>query len=124
MLACNVFETIPALSRELRTVFHHLQRAVLKRFQTPASPSAETRPRTEDHYMSVRYTSVSGFLFLRLFCPAILNPKLFGLARDFPDAKTARTLTLLAKTLQCLANLAAFGVKEPYMLDMNAFIMV
>lgn len=37
----------------------------------------------EDRYGSfirtVKYTSVSGFLFLRLFCPCILNPKLFGL---------------------------------------------
>ncbi len=43
---------------------------------------------------------------------------------DFADPKTARTLTLLAKTLQCLANLANFGVKEPYMVEMNSFIMV
>ena len=37
----------------------------------------------EDRYGSfirtVGYTSVSGFLFLRLICPALLNPKLFGL---------------------------------------------
>ena len=42
---------------------------------------------------------------------------------DYPDARTARTLTLLAKTMQCLANLANFGVKEPFMVEMNGFIM-
>jgi hypothetical protein len=77
----------------------------------------------EDNYTSVRYTSVSGFLFLRLICPAVLNPKLFGLVRESIEPKTARTLTLLAKTLQCLSNLANFGVKEPFMIEMNSFIM-
>lgn len=42
----------------------------------------------EDRYGSfirtVKYTSVSGFLFLRLFCPCILNPKLFGLLEGKP----------------------------------------
>ena len=102
----------PMIPRELRILFHHLQRCVLQRFG-----------QSEEKFTIVRYTSVSGFIFLRLFCPAILNPKLFGLTRDFPDQKTTRTLTLLAKTMQCLANLANFGVKEPYMIDMNSFIM-
>jgi Ras GTPase-activating protein 1 len=38
------------------------------------------------------------------------------------DEKTGRTLTLLAKTLQNLANLVEFGQKEPYMLPMNEMI--
>jgi hypothetical protein len=29
----------------------------------------------------VQYSSVSGFLFLRFFVPAVLNPKLFGLLK-------------------------------------------
>ena len=31
----------------------------------------------------VRYTAVSAFVFLRLFAPAILNPKLFGLRPEY-----------------------------------------
>lgn len=31
----------------------------------------------------VRYTAVSAFIFLRLFAPAILNPKLFGLRPEY-----------------------------------------
>lgn len=75
-----------------------------------------------DFLRSVPYTSVSGFLFLRFFCPAILNPKLFGLLRDHPRPKAQRTLTLIAKSLQVLANLSTFGQKEAWMEPMNRFI--
>lgn len=34
-----------------------------------------------DFLRSVTYSSVSGFLFLRFFCPAVLNPKIFGLLK-------------------------------------------
>ena len=40
---------------------------------------AETR--YGDFLRTVAYSSVSGFLFLRFFCPAILNPRLFGLLK-------------------------------------------
>ena len=43
-----------------------------------------------DGVPSVAYTSVSGLLFLRFFCPAILNPHLFGLVeRKHPLFSTA-----------------------------------
>jgi hypothetical protein len=32
----------------------------------------------------VRYTAVSGFVFLRFFAPAILNPKLFQMRNEHP----------------------------------------
>lgn len=52
---------------ELRLIFRHI------------------RACAEDRYgaflRTVSYSSVSGFLFLRFFCPAILNPKLFALIK-------------------------------------------
>ncbi|KAK0108266.1 hypothetical protein ONS95_003084 [Cadophora gregata] len=83
---------------------------------------AVTEDRYGDFLRTVSYTSVSGFLFLRFFCPALLNPKLFGLLRDHPQPKAQRTLTLIAKSLQALANLSHFGQKESWMEPMNQFL--
>ena len=97
----------------------------------------------EDRYGSfirtVKYTSVSGFLFLRLFCPAILNPELFELLpgkcdsssrrnnanklTERPNERSRRTLTLIAKSLIVLANMAKFGAKEPWMEHMNRWLV-
>ena len=83
---------------------------------------AVAEDRYGDFLRSVAYTSVSGFLFLRFFCPALLNPKLFGLLRDHPQPKAQRALTLIAKSLQALANLSTFGAKESWMEPMNKFL--
>ncbi|KAJ2357607.1 GTPase activating factor [Coemansia sp. RSA 2618] len=72
--------------------------------------------------VQVRYSSVSGFVFLRLLCPAMLSPKSFGLVSQPPSALALRTLTLLAKGIQCAANLSDFSSKEPYMQPMNPFV--
>ncbi|KAL7623404.1 GTPase activating factor [Parahypoxylon ruwenzoriense] len=83
---------------------------------------AVAEDRYGDFLRTVNYTSVSGFLFLRFICPAILNPKLFGLLRDIPRSRAQRTLTLIAKGLQALANLSTFGKKESWMEQMNKFL--
>ena len=83
---------------------------------------AVAEDRYGDFLRTVAYTSVSGFLFLRFFCPALLNPTLFGILRDHPQPKAQRTLTLIAKSLQALANLSNFGQKESWMEPMNRFL--
>lgn len=70
-LTTNVWKTIAnSASRcpdELRLIFRHVRACADDRYG--------------DFLRSVTYSSVSGFLFLRFFCPAILNPKLFGLLK-------------------------------------------
>ena len=65
---------------------------------------------------------VSGFLFLRFFCPVILNPKLFNFTENHLEGNTRRTLTLLSKVLLNLSTLTKFGSKEPWMSEINSFI--
>ena len=72
---------------------------------------------------TAKYASVSGFLFLRFFVPAILNPKLFGIMNENPESSAARTLTLVAKSIQNLGNLIDHDtVKESHMTKMRPFL--
>lgn len=69
-----------------------------------------------------KYRAVGGFLFLRLFCPAIAVPESYGLLDGDPADTARRLLVLVAKMLQNLAAGVEFGIKEEYMLTMNDFI--
>ncbi|XP_063224525.1 GTPase-activating protein isoform X2 [Bacillus rossius redtenbacheri] len=67
----------------------------------------------------VKYSVISGFIFLRFFAPAILGPKLFDLTTE---QITNRSLTLISKTIQSLGNLvssrsAQQTCKEEYMAE-------
>lgn len=69
---------------ELRRVLRHIRACVEDRYG--------------DLLKTVSYSSVCGFLFLRFFCPAILNPKLFGLLKgmvSFNGCEFKQALTRL-----------------------------
>lgn len=71
VLTENVWRSIAASASrcppELRIILRHIRSCAEDRYG--------------DFLRTVAYSSVSGFLFLRFFCPAVLNPKLFGLLK-------------------------------------------
>ncbi|KAL4991264.1 Rho GTPase activation protein [Aspergillus falconensis] len=66
-------------------------------------------------------TLIGGFFFLRFINPAIVTPRSYMLIDATPTDKPRRTLTLIAKMLQNLANKPSYA-KEPYMAKLQPFI--
>uniref|UniRef100_A0AAY4DEK0 Ras GTPase-activating protein 4-like n=1 Tax=Denticeps clupeoides TaxID=299321 RepID=A0AAY4DEK0_9TELE len=69
----------------------------------------------------VKFIAVTSFLCLRFISPAIMSPKLFHLRDKHADARTSRTLLLLAKTVQSIANMDTLACcpKEPWIVPLQ-----
>jgi len=89
---------------QFRTLFQHIAKCVGTRFSENV------------------FTTIGGFIFLRLFCPAVSSPEAYGIVEEPPSADSRRLLILITKVLQNLSNDVEFGSKEPYMTKMNDFI--
>ncbi|XP_016041438.1 ras GTPase-activating protein 4B isoform X2 [Erinaceus europaeus] len=96
--------SVRACPAVVRATFRQLFLRVRERF-----PSAQ--------HENVPFIAVTSFLCLRFFSPAIMAPKLFHLRERHADARTSRTLLLLAKAVQNVGNMdtLASRAKEAWM---------
>uniref|UniRef100_A0A671M3R4 Ras GTPase-activating protein 4-like n=1 Tax=Sinocyclocheilus anshuiensis TaxID=1608454 RepID=A0A671M3R4_9TELE len=96
-------------------VFHQLYLRVQERFSDPDLQAAHS---------NVKFIAVTSFLCLRFISPAIMSPKLFHLREKHADARTSRTLLLLAKAVQTIGNMDTLACcsKEPWMVCLQPAI--
>lgn len=126
----DVFASLPSVPSPYRDLFAFLQTEAVKRF-----------PGMKDKV-------VGGFFFLRFICPALVSPEQWGLVSGMEtrhqhlrfalsshrssslflwhagaiNPRIRRTLILVSKVVQNLANELEFGDKEAYMMPLNACI--
>lgn len=104
----RIFASVHQLPLSLRYILATLQRAIAKKWPNDALLKAQV---------------ISSFIFLRLLCPAIINPHQYKIVNSAPAPVPSRNLMLVAKCLQNLANLQEFGLKESWMEVVNPFIL-
>lgn len=94
---------------ELRNALYTIRTTVNMHFDSSTLPGVQ---------------GVGAFVFLRLICPAITSPNLYGLMGTTPETGCAKTLMLLAKVFLALANKrTSFNKdKEPWLIKLNDFL--
>ncbi|XP_064250804.1 ras GTPase-activating protein 4-like isoform X3 [Passer domesticus] len=97
-----IVRSAPACPPLIRAAFRQLFQRVGQRFP---------------QHQHAKFVAVTSFLCLRFFSPAVMTPKLFQLRATHADARTSRTLLLLAKAIQLVGNMepAAGRAKEPWL---------
>jgi hypothetical protein len=95
---------ISKLYRELRIFLAHVYRNVRQKFPNAA------------------YQSVGAFAFLRMICPAITAPQLYGVSENPVGKESQRYLVLISKIVTNIANFNG-GLKEEYLDGMKDFIL-
>ncbi|KAF9453816.1 Rho GTPase activation protein [Macrolepiota fuliginosa MF-IS2] len=96
--------------------------AILDRIRTLVEENGRKADLSAQMQKQRPWQSVSAFMFLRFIVPGILNPHLFGLYSGLPDPAIQRSLKLIAKVIQSLANLNTADRKEISMAGIRDFI--
>ncbi|KDN46647.1 hypothetical protein K437DRAFT_106884 [Tilletiaria anomala UBC 951] len=106
----NIYRQRHQCPAELREVLFHLRSLVNARFTATGTGSG--------------IQGVGAFVFLRLICPAITSPQLFGLLQASPSPSHSKLLLMIAKVFLALANKKTeFDKdKEPVLSSLNFFL--
>jgi hypothetical protein len=107
MLVDNIFLRIDKIPWEIRVVLHYLSDAVMNKFEN-------------QDVSTINRMAISGFLFLRFICPALLTPHAFGLSQHIPSRKCSRTFMIISKIVQNLSS--CNSSPEKFMTEANAFV--
>ncbi len=75
------------------------------------------RTEADKKFPDASATSVGAFLFLRFFCPAIVAPESNGLSKERLRRDVRRSLLLVAKIIQNMANGSLYSLKLPLLRD-------
>lgn len=103
----RILSSCSLLPMSIRYLFYSIRKATVEKWP-------------HDHL--IRYRVISAFIFLRLICISLVNPKSFNLISDNSSFHTSKTLTLIAKCLQKSSNLTVFSNMESLMESLNPFL--
>eukprot|EP00003_Mantamonas_plastica_P026561 TRINITY_DN5474_c0_g2_i3.p4 TRINITY_DN5474_c0_g2~~TRINITY_DN5474_c0_g2_i3.p4 ORF type:complete len:126 (-),score=47.36 TRINITY_DN5474_c0_g2_i3:742-1119(-) len=78
--------------------------------------------KVEDRFSGAGDKAIGGFLFLRFLCPAIWSPEGYLVVDEPVSDEVRRSLGLVTKIIQNLANGVYFGEKEAFMVPANVFV--
>jgi len=109
ILGC-VFSSVNRIPLQLKRLFSEIKRLCVQRF--PDDPNVVFLVHILELSLllllllltSPFLQSVSGFLFLRFLCPAIVSPAVFGILEDVPDVESARVFKAYYPIISCLGE--------------------
>lgn len=93
-----------ALCSAIREICHHIATTV------------------QEKYPESVFTSIGGFIFLRFINPAIVSPEVIDLDLPNDTREIRRSLVMITRVLQALANNIRFGSREPALKALNPFM--